>query len=58
MCPGCIGRGMGENCFMCDLPIPADLQRPNDQPAYPRDAPDPRCPDCARGAIHTHRTEA
>ena len=43
---------------MCSLPIPADLQRPNGQPAYPGDAPDPGCPDCVRGAIHTHRTGA
>ncbi|WP_033338924.1 hypothetical protein [Catenuloplanes japonicus] len=26
-CPGCVGRGTGENCCMCDLPIPAGLRR-------------------------------
>jgi hypothetical protein len=43
---------------MCDKPIPADLQRPNGRPAYPGDVPDPSCPDCVRGFVHTHWTGA
>jgi hypothetical protein len=54
-CPGCIGRGTGTHCCMCSNPIPESLQRKNGQPAYPGDAYDSGCPDCVRGAFHTHR---
>lgn len=52
MCPGCIGRGGGSHCYMCDQPIPAGLQRPDGQPAYEGDAYDPSCPSCARHHPH------
>ncbi|MDF5759186.1 hypothetical protein [Spongiactinospora sp. TRM90649] len=54
-CPGCIGRGTGTRCCMCDKPIPAALRRTNGD-AYPGDRFDTSCPDCCSGRIHTHLT--
>lgn len=49
-CPGCIGRGTGTHCCMCDRPIPEAL-RPQTDVDVPRET----CADCRRGAVHTHR---
>jgi hypothetical protein len=49
-CPGCVGRGTGTHCCMCDRPIPLGLRRQTDV-----DVPKASCPDCCRGAVHTHR---
>lgn len=53
-CPGCIGRGTGTHCCMCDKPIPPPLRRTNGD-AYPGDHPKDGCTGCAAGRQHTHR---
>lgn len=53
-CPGCVGRGTGTRCCMCNRPIPTNLRRTNGD-AYPGDRPDPNCGDCRAGRTHTHR---
>ena len=51
-CPGCVGRGTGEVCCLCGLPVPIALRRsPGDAPEY-----DPGCHGCASGLRHTHAT--
>lgn len=49
-CPGCVGRGTGTWCYVCDRPIPPGLRRqPDDPPEYRQD-----CADCAAGRAHVH----
>ncbi|GIH91910.1 hypothetical protein ACFFMN_34115 [Planobispora siamensis] len=49
-CPGCIGRGTGTRCCMCDGTIPEELRRTPDSPNEVR----ADCVGCQRGAVHTH----
>jgi hypothetical protein len=32
-CPGCVGRGTGDGCCMCGLPVPEGLRRQPDDPS-------------------------
>lgn len=51
MCPGCVGRGTGTECFVCGRWIPEDLRRsPGDPSEY-----EFGCPGCVNGREHTHR---
>lgn len=49
-CPGCVGRGTGTHCVVCDQPIPADKRRAANAPDEWR----PDCAGCRRGQPHTH----
>lgn len=49
-CPGCVGRGLGTVCSMCSGWVPRQLRRTENSPSEVRRD----CPDCQRGAQHTH----
>jgi hypothetical protein len=49
-CPGCIGRGTGENCLLCRRAIPVTLIRTGASPSEYRHS----CPDCRLGRVHVH----
>jgi hypothetical protein len=49
-CPGCVGRGTGEDCNVCGRPIPPGLCREPDDPSEVR----ADCADCAAGRPHVH----
>lgn len=53
-CPGCIGRGPGVRCYMCDRPIPDHLQRKSGQPVNDLDQPLTGCDGCRMGRPHAH----
>lgn len=50
-CPGCVGRGTGTHCCMCDGEIPAHLRRTAQSPSEVQQS----CHGCRTGTAHTHQ---
>lgn len=49
-CPGCVGRGSGTRCGMCNKPVPAPFVR---LPGSPREY-NAACAGCREGRTHSH----